>query len=158
MHDTFSTDGAHGQPLDWQALAVEPLKSAEGRCDCCGTATRRVWGAVSQDGGSLAAYYVGWTVERPDHGARFELVVGSWGEEADAGERAWVELEYRLVDGEGAFMVVDAAGPDDAKAGLAATALRRDDVIGTPLAPQVFAIVDAVIMKDARLEELRGWR
>ena len=85
------------------------------------------------------------------------MILGRWGEEAGADQRAWVVLDHRVVEGEGAFRVVDAPRPDDGKSELAAAALRRDEVIGTPLAAQVFAIADAVFMKDARLEELRGW-
>lgn len=156
MEGSFSQDGVEGPPLDWQALDVETSGTSGGHCDCCGTETRRVWGFVSDAGEVLAAYYVGWTLDRPDHSARFELILGRWGDEAGAGDRAWVVLEHRVVEGEGAFRVVDAPLPDDGKAELAAAALKRDEVIGTPLAAQVFAIADAIFMKDARLEEVRG--
>jgi hypothetical protein len=46
-------------------------------------------------------------------------------------------------------MVVD---PDERFSGvdLAATALKRDDVINTPLADQVFSVVDAIYLQDGR--------
>ncbi len=37
-------------------------------------------------------------------------------------------------------------------------ALRRDQVIGQPIASDAFAIADAILAKDERLEEIRGWR
>jgi hypothetical protein len=39
---------------------------------------------------------------------------------------------------------------------LAAHALRRDDIIGTPRAAEVFAFYDAIALQDARLAELFG--
>ena len=105
---SFFCDGVEGPPLDWQALDVETSGASEGHCDCCGTATRRVWGFVSNAGQALAAYFVGWTLGRPDHGAHFELILGRWGEAAGADQRAWVVLDHRVVEGEGAFRVVDA--------------------------------------------------
>jgi hypothetical protein len=47
-------------------------------------------------------------------------------------------------------MVIDAAGRPIGDGTLAATTLGRSDVIGTPLAPQVFSIVDAIYEQDSR--------
>lgn len=54
-------------------------------------------------------------------------------------------------------MVVDRADGATGFAELAEHALKRDEVIGTPLAQQVFSIVDAVFMKDPRVAELQEW-
>jgi hypothetical protein len=47
-------------------------------------------------------------------------------------------------------MVVDAAVRPFAKEGLAGSALARVDVIGTPLAAQVFKLADAIYEQDGR--------
>ena len=53
------------------------------------------------------------------------------------------------------FMVIDAEGRPAAKPGaLADRALRRDQVIGTPLAAEVFAMLDAIWLNDRRIGEL----
>jgi hypothetical protein len=54
-------------------------------------------------------------------------------------------------------MVVDAQDRLTTGSDLVSTALKRSDVIGTTLAPQVFAVVDAIYMGDPRLNELREW-
>jgi hypothetical protein len=47
-------------------------------------------------------------------------------------------------------MVIDAQGRPAATGNLAATGLRREDVIGTPLAQQVFSLTDAIYEQDGR--------
>lgn len=53
------------------------------------------------------------------------------------------------------FTVTDAEGRPAAKPGaLADRALRRDQVIATPLATEVFAMLDAIWLNDKRIGEL----
>lgn len=54
-------------------------------------------------------------------------------------------------------MVVDAGDRLREVAELAGRALARHEVVGRPLAQQVFAIVDAVYMTEPGLDEIRGW-
>ncbi|MEN3950944.1 hypothetical protein [Iodidimonas sp. SYSU 1G8] len=143
--------------MDGRSLAVEQTGASTGHCDCCGSTTRRVWGEVHAADGIVAVYYVGWSEGRPDHGAAFDLIIGKWGDGATSEDRAAVSLDFRVSEARGAFMVVDAPGRRIAVSELAGSALTRSEVIGTPLASQVFALIDAVYMKDARLDEVRAW-
>ena len=145
-------------PLDWRSLGMEQLGAHVGHCNCCGSTTRRVWGLISRNAVALAAYYVGWAEQRPDHGATFDLVLGKWGDSASKLDRYAVALDLRIIDASPKFMVVDASFDRvTSDRELVGTVLKRSDVIGTALAPQVFAIVDAIYLRDARLEELRSW-
>lgn len=128
---------------DWRNFEIEESGAAGGHCECCGTTTKRVWGFVTRNGEPAAAYFVAWTQGKPDHGAKFDLILGKWGQSATKGDRCSVALDYRLVDGAPQFMVVDALNRATSGSALVGTALKRSDVIGTPLAVQVFAIVDA---------------
>jgi hypothetical protein len=65
-------------------------------------------------------------------------------------------LDLRLIDGSAQFMVVDALDRATSGSPLVGTALKRSDVIDTPLAPQIFAIVDAVYMSHGA-RELHDW-
>jgi hypothetical protein len=144
--------------LDWRILRVEPTGSKDfGPCSCCGNMSRTVRGFVHSPKTTLAAYFVQWTLNAPEHGATFDLIVGNWGEDAGAQDRQAVSLAYRLLEGEGSFMVIDADSRPVADPSIADRALRRDQVIGTSLADDVFAIVDAVFMKEDRIEEVRSW-
>ena len=94
---------------------------------------------------------------RPDHGAAFDLVVGSWGEEATSSDRYSVCLDYRTTADGSAFMVVEKPETADALSDLARGSLRRSEVVGTPFAAQIFAIVDAIYMTDLHLQEITNW-
>jgi hypothetical protein len=112
---------------------------------------------VSREGVTVAAYFIGWTIGRPDHGAAFDLIVGAWGDGAKPETRAAVALDFRVVDGSPQYMVVDAEGRLPASSHLVGNALARADVIGSPLAAQVFEVVDALYLDEEALDELRRW-
>jgi hypothetical protein len=112
---------------------------------------------VHRDTATVASYFVGWTEQKPEHGAAFDLVLGRWEDDATREDRFAVSLNYRILEATPQFMVVDALGRLPCGDELAGAALERKEVIGTPLAPQVFAVVDAIYMGDPRLEEVRAW-
>src|ERR1700712_902912 len=102
------------------------------RCDCCGDVSRRVWGEVQAAGTTVAVYFVHWTVGHIfDYGAHFDLILGPRGDDTSAADRRVVRLHHRL-DKSG-VMVVDAR---DEFRTVAAHALTRCDVIGTPAPPR----------------------
>jgi hypothetical protein len=105
----------------------------------------------------VAAYFAGWAEQRPDHGASFDLILGKWGASATKHDRYTVALDYRIVEGSPQFMIVDAQSRLTSGSDLADSTLKRCDVIGTPLASKVFALVDTIYMGDPRLGELRTW-
>ena len=137
---------------DLTAFEAETMGENSGRCDCCGNESRRVWGMVHRRGGpSVAAYWMHWTAGHlSEPGANLDLVIGKWGNGTEAYDRFGVALVHRqLENGTPSLMVVDADGRFS-DADLAATALKRRDVINTPLAEQVFSIVDAIYLQDSR--------
>jgi hypothetical protein len=142
-----------------QVIVIEPGDSQDaGRCDCCGNLSRTVWGYVYDADVPVAAYYVNWTLGRIDHGANFDLVVGKWGEGASLEDRSVVALAFQWSADGPQFIIIDAAGRPSAKPGaLAATALRRDQVVGTPLASKAFEMLDAIWIQDERIGELTHW-
>jgi hypothetical protein len=141
---------------NWRDFEIEESGHTSGHCECCGGTTRRVWGFVSRTGAPVGAYFVTWTQGRPEHGAKFDFILGKWGDAATRGDRYSVALDYRLIDGAPQFMVVDANNRETLESPLFGIALKRSDIIGTQLAAQVFAIVDAVYMSDGA-GEIRHW-
>ena len=135
-------------------LTIEPDGSNDyGPCTCCGNMSRTVWGYIHRDDEMISVYYVHWTLGRIDHGARCELIIGRWDDSSSADDRSTVELAYRLHEGERQFMLRDAEPKSD---GLAHHALRRDQIVGTPLSAEVFEMVDAVWLGEDRIGELAG--
>ena len=133
-------------------FTIERLDENHGHCDCCGHESRSIAGLVYEQGGACAAYQMHWTVNHlSDTGANLDLVLGAWGEGTSAEDRYAVSLvHFQQEDGSPALMVVDAQGRPAANGNLAASVLRRDEVIGTPLAAQIFAITDAIYEQDGR--------
>ena len=134
-------------------LEVELTGESHGHCDCCGNDSHTVWGMVHEvQGPSLAAYWVRWTHGHiAKKGANLDLVVGKWGEGTSANDRASVALLHREVPDQGPqIMVVDAKHSYPAKEAIAANALTRSDVVGTPLANHIFSLIDAIYLQDNR--------
>jgi hypothetical protein len=134
--------------------SLEPSGQASGQCACCGQTTARIWGYLKQSEDHMAVYYVTWTEGRPDHGARFDLILGRWGEGTTEETRWHVSIEYRIVEHIPQFMIQDAGGGFEK---IAFGKILRDEIIGTPIAEGVFAMLYAIYAGEERLTELRGW-
>lgn len=135
---------------------IEQEKTQDfGPCDCCGSMSRLVAGLVYEDGDAYAAYQVHWTLGQIEkHGASFFIILGYWGEDTVAADRYAVALRYRADSEATGFMVVDADETRIASHPLVGRALRREDVINTPLAQEVFDIVDFIWLHDDRITEI----
>ncbi|MFA5119616.1 hypothetical protein [Zavarzinia sp.] len=143
------------------SVTVEPTGAEDGAvCDCCGRRSRIVRGHAFVDGRAAAAYFVHWTEGHvADRGANIDLILGGWGEGATAAGRVALALAYRRLETGPAMMVIDAAGRPVSASSLVGRALRRDEVIGTSLAGEAFAVADAILALDPRVAELLGdWR
>lgn len=136
-----------------QSFELEQDGVSNAFCDCCGNRTTRIWGWLHTPDATTAAYYVTWTESKPDHGASVEIIFGEWGEGADRTRRTYASVRYDRLEAHGSFMVQDAT---DNMLTLAAHKLARADVIGTPLAPLIFSMLDAIWLGDNRLVELRS--
>lgn len=63
--------------ISWEELIVEPTDSNEfGPCSCCGNMSKTIWGFVHHGKKTLAAYYVSWTQNKPEHDVNFDLIIG----------------------------------------------------------------------------------
>jgi hypothetical protein len=92
----------------------------------------------------------------PEHGANVDLILGEWGEGTSAHNRFAVSLIYRFANSGPSFMVVDAAGRDVGRSNLVSRSLSRAEVVGQPIAHDVFALCDAVLAQEKRVQELLG--
>jgi hypothetical protein len=118
--------------------------------------SKTIWGDISQNGATLAVYFVQWTVGAPDHKPNIDLVIGVWGEGTEAGNRFLVSLLYMPGGDGGSFMVIDGEDRLASKRSVCGRALRRAEVVGASLAVEVFALVDALWLTDPRMIEVRA--
>ena len=118
--------------------------------------TARVWGYVHRDDAAYAVYYVEWTPGHEASAANFDIIIGEWGEGTSADDREAVALEFRKLETGPAFRVIDAKLRLSLIGGsLASRLMDRDDVIGTPMAAEAFAICDLIYLDDPRIGELK---
>ena len=128
---------------------------SKGHCDCCGKQSKTIWGDLADSSGTKAVYFVQWTVGEPGHMPNFDIVLGPWGEGTDPCDRILVSLLYQPRPGGGSFMVTSGKGRRADDRSLCGRALERVDVIGTPLANEIFSLVDSLWLTEARIEEIR---
>lgn len=100
-------------------------------------------------------YFVQWTLGAPEHDPNIDLIVGPCGEEAKPEHRLAVSLLYRPARAGGSFMVIDGEGRRTDDRALCWRALKRAEVVGTPLAQEVFALVDAVWLTEPRIGKVK---
>jgi hypothetical protein len=139
---------------DTPLIVATPWSESGGTCDCCGRTSKTIWGDLATDGSALAVYYVSWTVAAPEHEPKIDLIVGAWGNGTDPQNRILVSLLFRPAPDGGSFMVVDAS--DTSYRNLCGRAMRRAEVVGTPLGQEVFALVDALWASDPRMSDVRA--
>ena len=123
-------------------------------CVCCGATSRIVRGFVYEAGTARAVYLVRWSFGPRHRDGDVAVSIGGWCD-ADPSQRRLVALSLRQLEKGPAFMVVDAASTQWGEEDELGAPMGRDEVIGTPLAREIFAILDAVAQQDARV---RGWR
>lgn len=136
---------------------VETAGEAYGVCECCGNKTRTIWGYVHSSDQTLAAYFVQWTVGKPEHAANFDFLIGTWGapEVKDKKLASWV---FNPKQAGGSFMAVDGSSRPAARSDLCSIVLTREQIIGdAELKGLCTSLIDAVWLGDSRTKEIRGF-
>src|SRR4051794_3584437 len=120
--------------------AVDIKHYHRGVCPCCGTDTACTRGVVEEEEERVASYLIKWTVGDPSHGMGWLVSLP----DPDSGKEVSVSLGYSFE--QNSFMVHPLGDytwePDDL-IGFGEL-LDRGQVIGTPLAECVFAVVDDI--------------
>ena len=110
---------------------------------------------VRLDDEPYAAYQVHWTNQQvARHGAEFYIILGEWGDGTTAADKFAVALHFFVESDRFGFMVVDADQTPMASHPLVGRALPRESVINTPLAQEVFKLVDAIWLEDENISEV----
>ena len=127
-----------------------------GPCECCGDSSRLAVGMVRLNDEPYAVYQVHWTINQVfTHGAEFYFILGQFGEGTTAADKFAVALHFFIDSDRFGFMVVDADKTRISSHPLVGRALPRVDVINTPLAEEVFELVDAIWLDDENIAEVR---
>lgn len=94
--------------------------------------------------------------QAPDHNVNVDLIIAAWGEGTTPKDRFLASLLYRPSADGGSFMVTNARSRLPAKQEVCGRAMERAEIVGTPLAQEVFALLDALWLSDPRLAEVRA--
>ena len=122
-----------------------------GPCECCGSFSRTVGGRIEKDSFPYVAYRVQWTLGQvAKHGAAFYLLFSRNERGTPLEPKLAVKILYRNDAEASGFMVVD--HEQDEWAGF--KYLKREEVVGAPLAPKVFELLDLIWLNDGRIKEL----
>ena len=135
---------------DWEALTLEEGETEHVPCDCCGRTTVLVTGDVFRNGDWLAWYKAAYGEIRNDpHSGTIWLYMGGWSDEAPRSARWGMRAEWRQ-DG---LVLLD--WPEDfVSEEKSFTPLGRDDILGSAFAPELWTMMDAIVLKDSRLQEI----
>lgn len=126
-----------------------------GPCKCCGLTSQLATGFIHRDEAESVGYQVHWTKGKVEkHGVGFYFILGRWGDGTTASDRFAVALRYRADAEATGFMIVDAGETSIGSHSLVGKALRREEVVGTPLAQEIFDLVDFVWLNDERIAEI----
>ncbi|WP_420005744.1 hypothetical protein [Arenibacterium sp. LLYu02] len=138
--------------MDWESLTLEEDEVTEIPCECCRGVTIEAMGHILRDGAYIAWYTARWGANHPDVPAIITVYCGDWSEGAPVTNRWGTRTEVRTGP-ESGCMLLDWSVADKARID-SFTPLGREDVLGSPYAPEFWACIDAVLMKDQRLEHL----
>ena len=126
-----------------------------GPCECCGDVSLCATGMVRRNDDPYALYQVHWTTQQvARHGAEFYIVLGRFGDGTAPTDKFAVALHFFVEPDRFGFMVVDAGQTPIASNPLVGRALSREAVVDTPLAQEVFDLVDAIWLEDTNISEV----
>jgi hypothetical protein len=136
-------------------MVATPWKESEVTCACCGGKSKTIWGDLSASDTTLAIYYVQWTVDSPEHMPNFDFVVGPWGDGTNPEDRILISLLFKPGPDGGSFMVIDSEKRLDRHRKICGRSMLRAEIVGTPLASEIFSFVDTIWLTDPRMSEVR---
>jgi hypothetical protein len=101
-----------------------------------------------------ATFRAQWTPGRSAQPAVFDLVLGDHEDGAGPERRIGVSVTYRNEDGQGEFMLIDAADRPFSTSEVMGKALRAKQVAGSPLAREVFDLAGDILRSLPQFAEI----
>ncbi|MCT4559710.1 MAG: hypothetical protein N4A61_16820 [Pelagimonas sp.] len=116
-------------------------------CNCCDAPTTVVTGYFEVGELSAGWYTVGVTHDRPGHLPLVRLYIGDWSDTAGPDERWGLRVG---IDKEGPVLL-DWSEEEMTQARPVFTPLNRLQVLGSPVEPQLWTLLDKMLTQDSRL-------
>ena len=132
----------------WEDLAVSDTDTETTLCDCSGERTTQACGEIANDSDFLGLYVVTFAADHASHPPAIAPHVGNWPDVGSTDARRGMQVQ-RNAQG---CTLLDRG--DEQVSGIRTfTPLGRDDVPGPPFTSEMWTLVDAINMKDSRLQE-----
>ncbi|MBY6162193.1 hypothetical protein KUV73_15000 [Mameliella alba] len=132
---------------DGSDISLREGEIEQSACTCCAKPVTVVTGYLEVGEMSAGWYTVGVTHNAPDHLPLVRLYIGDWTEGAGPGERWGLRIGISK-DGPS---LLDWPDKDVAEARPVFTPLNRAQVLGTPMEPQLWTLLDTILTQDSRL-------
>ena len=132
---------------DGQDVTVKEGEVEHTACNCCGAPTTVVTGYLEVGEMSAGWYTLGVTHDAPNHLPLLNLYIGDWTEGAAPDERWGLRIGIST-DGP---TLLDWNEEAAQKASPVFTPLARAQVLGTPMEPQIWTLIDRIQTQDSRL-------
>lgn len=136
---------------DWRSITVEEGETERIHCECCTDITTQAIGNLFKGSDFIGWYSATFASDRDKHPPKIMIYVGDWTEAGKPNARWGMNIIWQA-DG---CMLLDWE-PDQLAEINAFTPLGRDDILNTQFASDMWAMTDAIIMKDSRLEGLHA--
>ena len=138
--------------MDWQSLDILERDTTHTPCACCGETTIQISGEIEVQGEYLSWYSARWSEAHSDQPLLVTIYAGDWREGA-AQETRWATRVSVVYEPEPGCSLLD-WDPEHRETIDRFVPLDRNDVLNSSYAPELWACVDAVLMKDKRLEKV----
>ncbi|WP_170383235.1 hypothetical protein [Ruegeria atlantica] len=135
--------------MRWEDISVIEQETERTPCDCCRKVTTFGAGELLYTGEFVGWFSVKFSEDPESHSTIIKVYVGDWSDGAPVDTRWGISVSCHS---EGCTLLD--WGEEDQKNNDLFTCLNRADILGSDFAAELWAMVDAIIMKDSRLKEL----
>lgn len=119
-------------------------------CECCGEITTGIWGRAFLENSEVALYYICWTKnEYEQKGATYNIIYRNYDKENR--QDAMIAIDYFNNDNGVGFGILDAETNNLINTSQKLIKLDRDEILGMPFEPKLWALVDAIFLNDNRI-------
>jgi hypothetical protein len=138
---------------------IELSAPRSSRCDCCDGLSVRLTRFVHRDGDAFAVYFASYSNNHPETELAMLIVLGEWGDESDASQRAGFYCRVRPSGESYEVMLGDAADSPWKDADLVGQKLSRAEAIRHPWKATAFEVLDEAFEQDPSLHGFmeRAW-
>jgi hypothetical protein len=143
--------------LRWQEIVVIPEVEEEVPCEHCGQSALRSEGRLEHREMPLARFSVRWRPGDPQHPALHVLYLGNWATRSVQDGPAVAAADFLGGSGGGFYLRDDAPQLLKSLKPWRPFFIQRAHAIGQSLGEELFAMLDAIHVKDPRLQEMRSW-